>query len=710
VSETLPPIMNAPQETEFEAVGRMFRSRDFDQLPRDASAEVLGNALVSLNGEEHRIRRAAENRLFAPESLRRYEHDVLEPHMERAFAALEVGPDGRAMLDVPPFVTELILNISLVLIGIDQRDPETRRKLFGFIEPLIAAHEVEWTVSDSTETIRRSMEIKNEYWTTLLEPAYRRRQKAISEGGWDEAPDLLSVLSELGDVDDDTVAQEAGLYLVASVLTSTATITDATEQLMTWLAEHPEDLERALDPEDGFLLAAIEESLRVRPPVKPVISRVAKGEVEVGGRTVEAGAMVGMNIPSAHVDPAVYPDSPGEFCPHREPAIDVRRTHYSFGEGSHLCIGRPLVIGDSRAGTAGDAVTIVRALLERGVRPDLAREPRLAPTSRRRYLSFPVTVEPTRRVARGLDVSVENTEMIGDHTKVITLVPLHGDLPPFTAGSHIDVEVPGVGNRSYSLANSPADTNRYVIVVRRDSRSRGGSAWICDHLSAGDTLHIAPPRNHFPLDETARHALLIAGGIGITPLTAMIHRLDTLGVPWTLWYTARNAEQLVFAEDVRLLGSAAGSVHINTTQDGNRLNLSELLRAYPDSAVYSCGPAGMLRDLQDVAAGRLDDLHIEFFENTAAKAIDRAYDVELASTGDTVHIPVGCTILDVLRTRGMDLEYSCSEGTCGTCEVGIISGRPDHRDAVLTPRERAAGKSLMICCSGSKDEKLVLDL
>lgn len=710
MTTTTPPILNAPQESTFDAVGRMFRSRQFDQLPRGAAEPVLGNALVSLNGAEHRARRGAENVLFSPEALLRYEHDVLEPHMERAFAALEVGEDGRAKLDIPPFATELILNISLVLIGIDQRDPETRRRIFGFIEPLIAAHEVEWTTGDQSATIQRSIAIKDEFWQTYLEPAYRRRQAAIADGGWTEAPDLLSVLAEKGDVDDDTVAQEAGLYLVASVLTSTATITDATELLMEWLETHPDDRDRVLDPTDDFLLRAVEESLRVRPPVKPVISRVAAEQTDVGGVPVAEGTLVGMNIPAAHLDPTVYPDAPESFQPLREPAVDVRRTHYSFGEGGHLCIGKPLVVGDERAGTAGDAVTIVRALIERGVQPDPAREPRLAPTSRRRYLSFPVTVEPTRRTPRHLDVVVESAVRVGDHTTILTLIPADGELAPFTAGSHIDIEVPGIGNRSYSLANDPQETERYVIAVRREVDGRGGSAWLCDRVQAGDGLRISPPRNHFPLDETAPHTLLIAGGIGITPLMSMIHRLRTLGKRWTLWYTARDEDQLVLADQLQELATAEDMVNLHSTASAPRIDLQHLLDEHPDSAVYSCGPVPLLQHLQELGRERLDSIHVEFFENTVAKATERAYDVELASTGDRVHIPAGCTILDMLIKRGMDLEYSCSEGTCGTCEVGVMSGRPDHRDAVLTPAEREAGASMMICCSGSQDPLLVLDL
>ncbi|WP_454688916.1 cytochrome P450 [Achromobacter aloeverae] len=704
------PLEAAPQETAFEAVGQMFRSRKFSQVPRLASGAVLGKALVSLNDAEHRARRAAENRLFSAEALQRYERDVLEPHMERAFAALEIGGNGLAKLDIPPFVTALILNISLVLIGIDQRDSEARRVIFSYTEPLIAAHEVEWNVGDNTETLARAVAVKNEYWTNYIEPAYRRRQAAIAGGGWTEPPDLLSVLAEMEDMDDDIVAQEACLYLVASVLTSTSTVTNATELLIAWLRAHPEDRPRALDRKDDFLLRAVEETLRVRPPVNPLIGRVATERATVGGQQVEAGVLVGMNIVESNLDPAVYPDDPDAFKPLRTPAIDTRRTHYSFGEGSHICIGKPLVIGDARAGTVGDAIVIVRGLIERGVQPSLTEKPRLAPTSRRRYVSFPATVEPAKRISTTIEVEVADVQLVGQHTKIVTLAGVDGALPEFTAGAHIDVEIPGVGNRSYSIANSPEDRNRYVIGVRREVHGRGGSDWVFTSLGKGDRLHIRPPSNTFPLDETSAHTLFIAGGIGITPLLSMAHRLSALGKRWSFWYTAKNDDQLVFAAQLQALAGADRVVNLHATDKAARIDLQQLLRAHPDATIYACGPTPLLQQLLEIGGDRLDDIHVEFFQNTAEKATDKAYEVELTSTGERIRIPAGKTILEVLLERGMDLPYSCMEGTCGACEVGVVSGEPDHRDAVLTPREREAGKSMMICVSGCKGRLILLDL
>ena len=388
-------LMQVPQETTFASVGQFLRSRDLGPVPREASREVLGHALVSLDGAEHRDRRIAENPLFAPDALQRYETELLEPALREAFEELVplADEDGRAPLNVPALATDLILNISLALIGIDRRTPEDRRFVFSCVEPLIAAHEVEWTPGDPTEAIARSIQTKDRLWREYLEPAYRRRQQALSEGEWTERPDLLSVLAAHRDtIDEETVSQECALYLVASVLTTSATITNTVELLLDWCETHPSDRELVLDESSDFLVRFVEEALRVRPPIKPLLLRVAKGDAVVGGCPVSAGQMVGANVGAAHADPQVYPDDAAAFDPTRSPAVQVRRTHYSFGDGPHLCIGKPLVIGDARAGTQGDAPTIVRALFAADVRNDPTRERRFAPTARQRYVEYPVTV------------------------------------------------------------------------------------------------------------------------------------------------------------------------------------------------------------------------------------------------------------------------------------------------------------------------------
>ena len=392
-------LMGVPQETTFSGVGALLRSRDVAPLPRGAAREVLGRALVSLHGAEHRARRRAENRLFGRDALRRYEQDVLEPSLRDALADLADQADetGRAPLDVPSFATGLILNISIALIGIDRRTPNDRRVVFDTIEPLIAAHEVEWSTGDPREAIELALATKSTLWSEYLEPAYRRRQEAVRAGGWNEPPDLLSVLAEQDDVDDDTVAQECALYLVASVLTTTATITDTVELALAWCESHPEDRDRILDEDSDFLSRCVDEALRLRPPVKPLLLRVTTADMPVGGCPVEHGRIVGARVAAAHGDPTVYPDHPDEFDPGRTPAVQVRRTQYSFGDGAHLCIGRPLVVGDARAGTHGDAVQIVRALFAADVRNDPDRPRRFAATARQRYIRYPVTI----RVAGG---------------------------------------------------------------------------------------------------------------------------------------------------------------------------------------------------------------------------------------------------------------------------------------------------------------------
>ncbi|MFF1555759.1 cytochrome P450 [Rhodococcus erythropolis] len=388
-------LMGVPQESEFDAVGKFLRAREMAPLPRDAAHGVLGHALVSLHGKVHRDRRAIENPLFSSDSLRRYEDEVLEPSIDQAIKGLERSADaeGRVRINVPAFATDLILNISMVLIGVDDRTEGDRRRIFDLIDPLVAAHEVEWSLADPAGVIDRASVAKATFWDEYLEPAYRRRQAAVRDGGWSEPLDLLSVLAESGGAEgEEVVAQECALYLIASVLTTTSTITNAVELLLEWVDTHPEDRSRILDEDDEFLLRCVEETLRVRPPIKPLLLRSPEKDTIVGGCPVSSGTTVGANVGAAHVDPIVYPDHPEKFDPERVPAKQVRRTHYSFGDGPHLCIGRPLVIGDVDAGTQGDAAAIVRALFRADVRNDPTRSAAFYSTARRRYVEYPVTI------------------------------------------------------------------------------------------------------------------------------------------------------------------------------------------------------------------------------------------------------------------------------------------------------------------------------
>lgn len=297
----------------------------------------------------------------------------------------------------------------------------------------------------------------------------------------------------------------------------------------------------------------------------------------------------------------------------------------------------------------------------------------------------------------------------------IELVPLTPDtpLPAAEPGAHVDLHLGSGCVRSYSLTN-PGERDRWTLAVNLDAASRGGSKWIHESLRSGNALEVDGPRNHFALDESAPHSVLIAGGIGVTPLLAMARRLTALGKPWTMHYAARSRARMAYADTLRELAERSGArLDLRCDQEGDApLNLDAIVSGLPEgSHVYACGPAGLLAAFE-AATARLERgrVHLERFASSQAAATEGGYTVKLARDGRSVPIAQGRSILDALIEIGLNPQHSCREGTCGSCETRVLEGTPDHRDEILTDAERAGGTRMMICCSGSKSSLLVLDL
>ena len=314
-----------------------------------------------------------------------------------------------------------------------------------------------------------------------------------------------------------------------------------------------------------------------------------------------------------------------------------------------------------------------------------------------------------------LELRVDAIRREADGIHSVELMTLDGsDLPPFTAGAHIDLLLTPELTRSYSLTNDPGERHRYVVCVNRDPDSRGGSAYVHGQLRVGDRLQVNPPRNNFPLDESAEHSVLIAGGIGITPLRAMIARLDQLGRSWELFYTARNRDSAAFRGEFELLeATERGRVHIHlSASSGARLNLEEIVAAAPYNAhFYCCGPERMIKGFTEAAADRPPGLvHVELFHGAGSPATEGGFTVTLQRSGKSLNVKHGSTVLDTLLGANIEIPFSCKEGVCGSCKVKVLGGVPDHRDLVMTAEEQARNDSMFVCCSGAKTPELVLDL
>lgn len=289
-----------------------------------------------------------------------------------------------------------------------------------------------------------------------------------------------------------------------------------------------------------------------------------------------------------------------------------------------------------------------------------------------------------------------------------------GTLPPFEAGAHIDVHVGDRQVRQYSLCNAPHETHRYLIGVLRDAGSRGGSVAMHDAVHAGSVLTISAPRNHFPLVEAAR-TLLIAGGIGVTPILAMAEALASKGAAFEMHYCARSPEHAAFRDR---LAASHFSRHVHFHYDNGdaaqQLDLPALLAAPSDVHLYVCGPAGFIDYV--LASARAQgwpdaQLHVEYFGRAVVDTTgDQPFDVKLASSGRVLTVPAGRSVIQVLAEQGIDLPYSCEEGVCGTCLTRVLDGVPDHRDLYLSDEEHAANDQFTPCCSRARTGLLVLDI
>lgn len=291
--------------------------------------------------------------------------------------------------------------------------------------------------------------------------------------------------------------------------------------------------------------------------------------------------------------------------------------------------------------------------------------------------------------------------------------PDGADLPPFTAGSHIKIQVPNGLIRKYSLCNDPNDTSRYVITVKRDANGQGGSMSMVDDAKVGDIMATSLPDNAFPLVENASSYIFIAGGIGITPILSMIRSFGELPpAPWKLYYFTQSPETTAFIDELTSPELRRNVViHHDFGDPSKSYDLWPVLERPKSGAhIYCCGPRGLMEGVRDMAGHwTRSNVHFESFnDGGGVRPDDKPFIVKLAKSGKTFEVPVGQTILSVLREGGCDVRASCESGTCGTCRTRMLTGEADHRDMVLMPEEMDS--QIMVCVSRAKSPEIVLDL
>ncbi|MEC4723404.1 PDR/VanB family oxidoreductase [Noviherbaspirillum sp. CPCC 100848] len=313
-----------------------------------------------------------------------------------------------------------------------------------------------------------------------------------------------------------------------------------------------------------------------------------------------------------------------------------------------------------------------------------------------------------------MQLRIASAQFAAEGIKTFEFVHPEGKaLPPFTPGSHIKVEVPNGLIRKYSLCNDPNDNSRYMITVKRDDSGQGGSKSIVDEAKEGDLIRVSEPDNAFPLVTNASSYLFIAGGIGITPILSMIRSFGELPpAPWKLLYLTQKPEATAFRDE---LGSPELKSNVVIHHDfGDPAKTFDLWPALerPKSGahIYCCGPRGLMEAVRDMSGHwPHSNVHFESFnEGGGVRPDDKPFMVKLARQDKALEVPVGQSILNVVRAAGYDVRASCESGTCGTCRTKLLSGEADHRDMVLMPEEME--NQIMVCVSRAKSAEIVIDL
>jgi cytochrome P450/ferredoxin-NADP reductase len=469
---------------------------------------------------------------------------------------------------------------------------------------------------------------------------------------------------------------------------------------------------------------AVEECLR-RAGSIIAWRRLATAATTIGGVEIPKGARLLIVMTSANHDERHF-ENPDLLDLYRDNAAQ----HLSFGYGAHQCMGKNIARMEMRIFleefvkrlphielVPDQAFKYLPNTSFRGpenlwVRWNPANNPeRRDPSILDRHQSFKIGAPALTEIARQLLVCEVRREADG----VVGLAledPSGRPLPPWRPGAHVDLVVDSY-DRKYSLCGDPADHARFELAILKEENGRGGSKYIHDTIVAGSMVKVRGPKNHFRLAEDASRYVLIAGGIGITPILAMADRLKRLGKDYVIHYGGRSFATMAFI--ARLKRDHGDRLQLFSRAEGRRMQLRDLVGS-PGTGqqVYACGPERLLAELEDLARQWPENtLHVEHF-SAANLLLDPAnehgFDLELRDSNLTIRVPADCTVLQSLQSAGVDVACDCQEGLCGSCEVEVVDGEIDHRDKVLTETERGRQDKMMACCSRARGGKLVLAL
>ncbi|SDZ64876.1 Cytochrome P450 [Variovorax sp. YR266] len=668
---------------------------------------ALNRTLVNEDEPAHMPRRRALMDPFTPEALKHHEPMVRE--LARTYVDRFID-DGKADL-VDQMLWEIPLTVALHFLGVPEEDMDTLRTYS-------IAHTVNtWGRPKPEEQVAVAHAVGN-FWQYAGKVLEKMRQDPDAPG-WMQYGIRKQMLHP-------EVVTDSYLHsmMMAGIVAAHETTANATANAMKLLLQHPH-VWRELCEDPGLIPNAVEECLRHNGSVAAWRRLVTK-DTQIDGVDLPAGSRLLIVTSSANHDEGHFADA-GLFDIRRDNASD----HLTFGYGSHQCMGKNLARMEMQIfleeftrrlphmRLSEQRFTYVPNTSFRGpehlwVEWDPAANPERA-NKGLRDAQVPVRIgEPSAHsIAR--PVVVERVTPAADGIVKLRLVSPDGKaLPRWTPGSHIDVEcgTPEL-SRQYSLCGDPDEAGVLEIAVLHEPDGRGGSAWVHANVKPGDRLRIRGPRNHFRLDESLKKAIFIAGGIGITPVSAMARRAKALGMDYELHYSGRSRASMAFVDELAALHGER--LHVHAADEGRRNDLQALLaQPVPGAQVYACGPLRMLEALESCCAAWPEGaLRVEHFESTLATldpSKEHAFEVELKDSGLVLTVPPDQTLLTALRAANVDVQSDCEEGLCGSCEVRVLSGKVDHRDVVLTRTERDANTKMMACCSRACEGRLVLEL
>jgi cytochrome P450/ferredoxin-NADP reductase len=675
----------------------------------------LNRTLVNEDEPAHMPRRRVLMEPFTPEHLLAHEEMVRRLAREAVDAFID---DGQADL-VTQMLYTVPLTVAMHFLGIPEADMAPLKKF-------AVAHTVNTWGRPAPEEQLAVAHAVGSFWQ-YAGGVLEKLRKDPSGPGW--MPYSIRQQAEHPDIVTDSYLHS---MMMAGIVAAHETTAHAAANAVKLLLEDPRRwAELCANP--SLIPNAVEECLRHSGSVA-AWRRIVTRDAEVGGTQVKAGEKLLIVQASANRDPEHFEDA-DRYDPRREEAVE----HLTFGYGAHQCLGKNLARMEIQVflqelttrlphlRLAPQEFAYVPNTSFRGPEHLLAEwDPAANPERRDPAVldqELPVTVGEPAKTALARTLTVETLEHVSPDVLRLVLTDTSGDpLPRWAAGAHVDLDC-GTDDdgesrsRQYSLCGDPADRTRLEVGVLLEADGRGGSRWLHEHLTPGSTVQVRGPRNHFRQRPGDEHLVLVAGGIGITPMLAHADQARLDGRSYELHFAGRSRDRMPFLE--RAERDHGGRLTLHVSQEGTRLDLSTLVAGFTQpTAVYACGPTRMIEELEALTEGWSDEsgtrsLHVEHFESTLG-ALDpskeHAFELVLKDSDLTLTVPPDRTVLQTLRAANIDIQSDCEEGLCGSCEAVVLDGRVDHRDVVLSRSERAANRSMMTCCSRAAGTTLTLQL